>query len=112
LELTDRTFAAFEQPPLYSPNGVRVDGFHVSLAWSLTKPSADVTEKLKDLLPPLKSTGDTKICLEGTETSLKMDVCGIKVKIGNAVHVVGLGSKQLAVAELGENRKRKSVGGS
>lgn len=111
LELTNHTFAVFNQPGLYGPNGNSTDGFHVSLAWSLTEPSAEDKRKVADELIA-HGMKDGTIVLEGGDgenTRLRMDVSGIKVKIGNAVHLVELGTGKLEVVELTGKRKA-SVG--
>ena len=109
LQLTNSTFAVFGQPPLYSPHGDNTNGFHVSLAWSLTEPSADVQRVVEDKL----GVGSGGVVLKGKEQSLRMEVNSIRVKIGNAVHSVELGAGKLAATDGGGgNRKRKaSLGG-
>jgi len=104
LELSNHTFAVFNQPGLNGPAGNSSDGFHVSLAWSLTEPAADVKRKIADELIA-HGMKDGKIFLEGEDAGLQMEVSGIKVKIGNAVHLVELGTGKPEVVELTGKRK-------
>ena len=88
-----------------------MNGFHVSLAWSLTEPSADVKSKVHAALEAEGANGVIRV----KDNTLKMEVGNIKVKIGNAVHVVELGAGKSAGgenAELQHNRKRKTSIGS
>ncbi|KAI5798968.1 U6 snRNA phosphodiesterase Usb1 [Geopyxis carbonaria] len=87
LDLTNRTFAAFKQPALYTKNGNVTTGFHVSLAWSLTKPTAEIEKNVRSVLA---IKGD-RVTLNGGSTPIKMQVDNIKVKIGSTFHVVELG---------------------
>jgi len=111
LELTNRTFAVFNQPGLYGPTGNSTDGFHVSLAWSLTEPSAEIKRKITDELVAhgMKDGRFVPERGDGEHGRLQMEVSGIKVKIGNAVHLVELGTGKPEVVELTGKRKA-SVG--
>ncbi|KAF8246885.1 hypothetical protein K440DRAFT_552618 [Wilcoxina mikolae CBS 423.85] len=110
LELTNRTFAVFNQPGLYGSNGDGMNGFHVSLAWSLAEPSVEVKRKVQDAL--LAEGGGNKILIKGKDCALKMEVGGIKVKIGNAVHVVELvaGKPTASEIETRTGKRKASVG--
>lgn len=55
--------------------------FHISIAWTLEKPSASMQQSLEDLV------GDEHF-------HLKLDVDAIKAKIGNAVTNISLTIKQ------------------
>ena len=55
--------------------------FHISIAWTLDKPSAPMQQSLADLV-------------EDGEFHLKLDVDAIKTKIGNAVTNISLTTKQ------------------
>jgi len=106
LQLTNSTFAVFGQPPLYSPHGGNTNGSHVSLAWSLTEPSADVQRVVEDKL----GVGSGGVVLKGKGQSLRMEVNSIRVKIGNALHIVELGAGKPAATDSGGGgtRKRKA----
>jgi hypothetical protein len=87
-----------------------MNGFHVSLAWSLAEPSAEVQRKVQDAL--LVEGGGNKILIKGEDHALKMEVGGIKVKIGNAVHVVELvaGKPSGCEIETRTGKRKASVG--
>jgi hypothetical protein len=84
-----------------------MDGFHVSLAWSLAEPNAEVKRKVEEVLTS-EGLRDGKIFVSNDNHKLAMEVSGIRVKIGNAVHVVKLGTGKPEVVE----RKRKASVGS
>jgi hypothetical protein len=107
LNLTNRTFTVFNQPGLYSSNGDGMDGFHVSLAWSLAEPNAEVKRQVEEVLTS-EGLRDGKIFVSNDNRKLAMEVSGIRVKIGNAVHVVELGAGKPEAVE----RKRKASVGS
>lgn len=106
LDLTNRTFTVFSQPGLYSPNGNGLDGFHVSLAWSLTEPSTEVKRRVKEAVVP-GDTKEGKIFVRDNDRKLAMEIAGIRVKIGSAVHVVELGAGK---SEIIERKRKASVG--
>lgn len=85
--MTNRTFSVFKQPALYAKDGNLTTGFHVSLAWSLTKPTAEITKKVQSVLA---IKGD-RVTLDGGLTPFKMQVDNIKVKIGSTLHIIELG---------------------
>lgn len=84
LQLTNRTFEALGQPSLDA-------NFHVSLAWGLQKPSQATTDAVMRALAVQRE----KIA------ALKMGVRVLKVRVGNAVHVVQL------KREEGTKRRRR-----
>lgn len=102
LDPSNRTFEAFKQPPLLGPNGDGSSGFHVSLAWSLKKPSPEVEERVRRVLDV---KGD-RVMMEDGETKFSVAVENIKVKIGNVVNVVDIGA-HAGTEEACENRKRR-----
>ncbi|CCX30746.1 Similar to hypothetical protein [Tuber melanosporum Mel28]; acc. no. XP_002840370 [Pyronema omphalodes CBS 100304] len=89
LDLMNRAFSVFKQPPLVTPGG-GLDGFHVSLAWSLTKPSSETKRAIEEALE--KAGYGTEIKVKDQQGPLKMEVKEIKVKIGNVVHIIELGT--------------------
>ncbi|KAI5815452.1 hypothetical protein BZA77DRAFT_315811 [Pyronema omphalodes] len=89
LDLMNRAFAVFKQPPLVTPGG-GLDGFHVSLAWSLTEPSSEAKRAIEEALE--KAGYGSEIKVKDQQDPLKMEVKEIKVKIGNVVHIIELGT--------------------
>ncbi|KAL7270574.1 poly(U)-specific 3'-to-5' RNA exonuclease [Rhizina undulata] len=90
LQLTNIAFAIYNQPPLYSQNGAGNDGFHVSLAWSLQKPSKELAEKVSKVL--LGENGLAQgVVRKGAKEGMKMKVEAVRVKVGNVVHALELG---------------------
>jgi hypothetical protein len=89
LDLMNRAFSVFKQPPLATPGG-GLDGFHVSLAWSLTEPSSETKRAIEEALE--KAGYGTEIKVKDQQEPLKMEVKEIKVKIGNVVHIIELGT--------------------
>lgn len=74
LQLANRTFEAVGQPPLLA-------AFHVSLAWNLQ--------------PPPQAAVDAVLgALREKLVALTMRVRAVKVRVGNAVHVVELKSEE------------------
>lgn len=118
LRISNQSLAVFEQPPLYdtadqTPNrdksrgraGGRSRGgpiresvaakpedcsecFHISIAWSLTKPSAEENERLKSM--DLNGLRDVEILFDS-----------VKVKIGNNVHKLPLSTTTLETRGFG-----------
>ncbi|KAL4883743.1 U6 snRNA phosphodiesterase Usb1 [Aspergillus karnatakaensis] len=95
LRISNRSLGLFGQPPLYEherSDGSRIgvhgnkftpqadysDCFHVSIAWSLTEPSADDKERMKSI--------DVR---ELSALGIRFDC--VKVKIGNNVSSLALG---------------------
>lgn len=109
LELSNRTFEAFGQPPLHSQGADKLDGFHVSLAWSLKKPSDETMQKMENAIMGEECCGKKIITLKGRPQRMAMDVETIKVKIGNVVHAVELNKKE---REEGSNSKKRRFSGS
>ncbi|KAG0137604.1 hypothetical protein HOY82DRAFT_547872 [Tuber indicum] len=105
LQLVNHTFEAFEQPPLYTENGDKLDGFHVSLAWSLTEPDKDVKAEVFEALKT-HACWD-KIFGKSEVERLKLLIDAIKVKIGNIVHIIELGKKEKQ-GEAGNPKKRRA----
>lgn len=81
-----------------------MDGFHVSLAWSLSEPGKDTSNQVIEAL--MKSGGCGEGILgKGEKEGVKLQVDAVKVKIGNAVHIVELGNK---TSEVVASKKRKA----
>ena len=99
LQISNRLLGAYNQPPLYATK-VRpenkalkhdrgksrlteaedlTNGFHISLAWSLTEPSVDEQQRVEG------------ISLDKI-TSLDISFTSVKAKIGNVVHSLDLES--------------------
>ena len=99
LQISNRLLGAYNQPPLYATK-VRpenkalkhdrgksrlteaedlTNGFHISLAWSLTEPSVDEQQRAAG------------IALDKI-TSLDISFSSVKAKIGNVVHSLNLKS--------------------
>ncbi|RPB14385.1 hypothetical protein P167DRAFT_484854 [Morchella conica CCBAS932] len=109
LELSNRTFEAFGQPPLYSQGADKLGGFHVSLAWSLKKPSDETMQKMEKAIMGEECCGKKIITLKGRPQRMTMDVETIRVKIGNVVHAVELNRKE---KEEGSNSKKRRFSSS
>ncbi|RPA89349.1 hypothetical protein L873DRAFT_1722259 [Choiromyces venosus 120613-1] len=106
LQLANHTFESFEQPPLYAEeNGDKLDGFHVSLAWSLTGPDKETKTKVLEALK--KHACWDKILGDREDGKLKLVIDAIKVKIGSVVHIIELGKKEKQ-GEPGNPKKRRA----
>ncbi|PWW74487.1 hypothetical protein C7212DRAFT_298691 [Tuber magnatum] len=105
LQLANHTFEAFEQPPLYAENGDKLDGFHVSLAWSLVEPGKDTIAKVVEALKKHVCWG--KILGQSEVERLKLAIDAVKVKIGNVVHIIELGKKEKQ-GEAGNPKRRRA----
>ena len=103
--MANHTFEAFEQPPLYAEDGDKFDGFHVSLAWSLTEPDKNTKARVFEALK--KHACWDKIFGKREVERLKLVIDAIKVKVGNVVHIIELGKKEKQ-GEAGNSRKRRA----
>ncbi|KAK6330265.1 poly(U)-specific 3'-to-5' RNA exonuclease [Orbilia blumenaviensis] len=82
LATCNRVVRNHNQPGLYltDARGATREGFHVSIGWSLTEPSRDLSEAISAAI----SSNQTKL----SDLTMKCDA--LKVKIGNVVHAVEL----------------------
>lgn len=90
LRACNRVVASYGQPELYSSRGPgedessdAIDAFHVSLAWSFTSPTAELSQKTAEVFarPEFR---------DAVLSRISIPVEGVKVKIGNVVTNIAL----------------------
>ncbi|KKY39158.1 hypothetical protein UCDDA912_g00869 [Diaporthe ampelina] len=90
LRVCNRVVASYGQPELYASKGSGHDGascastaFHVSLAWSFTVPTAELSQKTAEVFarPEFR---------DAILSRISIPVEGLKVKIGNVVTSIAL----------------------
>ncbi|KAG2415617.1 hypothetical protein HFD88_006808 [Aspergillus terreus] len=80
LKLSNRSLARFDQPPLQDSRADYSDCFHISIAWSLTEPSAEDTERLANL--DLQNLSGLRIGFDCVKAKIGNNITSIPLSTG------------------------------